>query len=224
MKHIHLATCLSTQDELLNRVKNHELDFPSLISTEHQTQGHGQYGRNWFSSNGSLTFSCLLKPHEILTLSTIHIAVQIAQFFEKKFHKKIYFKWPNDLMNINGEKLGGILTQKINDDLIVGIGINLFGINKIINEQKASSLFEEEIRFDTKELSEELYSFLINQNFKFTTNYWTEHCIHIDKKVSWLENEKQISGIFLGINADGSALIETHEGKISVYSASFKII
>ena len=42
-------------------------------------------------------------------------------------------KWPNDIINHKGEKMGGVLVESSNDDLSgirIGIGINRFGFSR----------------------------------------------------------------------------------------------
>src|SRR3990167_4647808 len=119
MKHIHLATCESTQDTLLNAIESGEKSFPFLVSCDEQTQGYGQYGRNFDAGIGTLCFSFVFSPHAVLTLTTLEVSVLLVRFFENQYLKKLLLKWPNDILNAEGKKVGGIIAKKVNEHLVM---------------------------------------------------------------------------------------------------------
>jgi BirA family biotin operon repressor/biotin-[acetyl-CoA-carboxylase] ligase len=120
-----------------------------VIIAKEQTAGRGQWGRTWQSSLGGLYLSIVLQPSQQREIAA-HLATQITIFtawgiakalreaiapdnVPGKFNHsnnslQVNIKWPNDLI-INGQKLGGILTEtKVSQGLVkyavVGIGIN----------------------------------------------------------------------------------------------------
>jgi BirA family biotin operon repressor/biotin-[acetyl-CoA-carboxylase] ligase len=59
--------------------------------------------------------------------------------------EKVWLKWPNDLY-VEDEKVGGVITQKVKNSLICGIGINLAnssnGFRSLYSELSAEFLLE----------------------------------------------------------------------------------
>ncbi len=86
----------------------------TVIIAETQSQGHGRYGRPFFSPEKSgIYMSVLLRPHlkpEDALLLTSCAAVAIAQAIESLADVSVQIKWVNDLF-INNKKICGILTE-----------------------------------------------------------------------------------------------------------------
>jgi len=92
-----------------------------------QYQGRGKPGSAWYSPEGGLYFSLILKPRKNpndLAKLTIAAAEAIASVLTAKYGVKAEIKPPNDIL-IAGKKICGILTEKMGGSLIVGIGINI---------------------------------------------------------------------------------------------------
>ncbi len=94
----------------------------AVVIAETQSAGRGRYGRKWLSEKGNLFMSVVLPACDYQTpLLTFVAAVAVAESLSD-FPIKI--KWPNDIL-LNGGKLAGILLERVDDKVIVGIGINL---------------------------------------------------------------------------------------------------
>ena len=94
----------------------------SVFFAEHQTQGRGRYGRRWLAVPGGAVMLSLRLPAPA-SLSGLSLAVGTALC--QSLSPGLRLKWPNDLLNARGEKVGGILIETAGDDVIVGAGINL---------------------------------------------------------------------------------------------------
>ncbi len=110
-----------------------ELADRKVISADFQTDGHGQFGRKWLSSNkngGNCYISIILKPENIehldeLTKYSSLITIETL----KKYGLSGILKYPNDVI-INNKKIAGILAESVFigntlRGVIVGIGVNL---------------------------------------------------------------------------------------------------
>jgi BirA family transcriptional regulator, biotin operon repressor / biotin---[acetyl-CoA-carboxylase] ligase len=85
-------------------------------------------GRTWQSPVGNLYASTLvrLQPHDppaatlafVAAVALHEIVVAYAQ------NRPVSIKWPNDVL-IDGAKLAGILLERADDAIIIGIGVNL---------------------------------------------------------------------------------------------------
>jgi BirA family transcriptional regulator, biotin operon repressor / biotin---[acetyl-CoA-carboxylase] ligase len=109
------------------------LDDKTIISTDIQTNGYGQFERNWIDlgeENIYMTF--VLKPSEeflpVYKDLTNYLAQCTCKVIEK-FGISSTIKPPNDIL-INGKKVCGILAQTVtrghkSKGVVLGIGINL---------------------------------------------------------------------------------------------------
>ena len=94
----------------------------SIFFAEHQTQGRGRYGRRWLAvPGGAVMLSLRLRSPSSLSGLSLAIGTALCQ----SLPRGLRLKWPNDLLNSEGEKVGGILIETSNEDVIIGTGINL---------------------------------------------------------------------------------------------------
>lgn len=91
----------------------------------HQTAGRGSRDRSFLSAEGGLYLSVVLpvktKP---VTAPCIVAAAACAVALSRLCERQIGCKWVNDLI-LAGEKIGGILAELHEGNIIVGIGINV---------------------------------------------------------------------------------------------------
>ncbi len=120
----------STNADILERLRNgNRLNEGDWLRAERQTRGRGRLGREWQSPTGNLHCSTLviLRPsdHSAATLSMVAgLAVYDCVRRCLSDHTVMLLKWPNDLL-IRGEKIAGILLERQDDCVVVGIGINV---------------------------------------------------------------------------------------------------
>jgi BirA family biotin operon repressor/biotin-[acetyl-CoA-carboxylase] ligase len=124
--HIHLPTCDSTQEEVKRRLPSLP-DF-SVVSADSQGSGHGRHGRAWVAPAGkNLLFSLLLPldglPPERWAQITQLAAISLARQL-RALGVGVSLKWPNDILH-GTEKICGILSERKDNKLILGIGLNV---------------------------------------------------------------------------------------------------
>ena len=119
----------STNDIAIKFIKQN-IQEPTVITAEKQTNGRGRFGKKWISKKGNLFISLFFKfDKKKINFSQFAIlnAFLIKKVVSKIISKKIKIKWPNDLI-FNKHKFCGILQEVIEFDkidyLIVGIGLN----------------------------------------------------------------------------------------------------
>ena len=86
-------------------------------------------GRAWESPTGNLLASSIVRLREsdppastlafVAALAVYDTVRQIAP------EVTVQVKWPNDLLSVDGAKLCGMLLERANDAVVVGIGLNL---------------------------------------------------------------------------------------------------
>lgn len=128
---IHLGKVDST-NSWLKTVPSDDFIHGTVVHTDHQQKGRGQYERNWQAEAGkNLTFTIGFRPPgaDRLTLLTMGAAFAVATVIEEYTNHEVLIKWPNDIM-IDDKKVGGILTECIfygqkPDRVLIGIGLNI---------------------------------------------------------------------------------------------------
>ncbi|WP_207946433.1 biotin--[acetyl-CoA-carboxylase] ligase [Actinomadura sp. 7K507] len=116
----------------------------TVLVTELQTAGRGRLGRTWTAPPRSgLMFSMLLRPQvpvpmlgwaPLLTGVAVATAVRRMTAWSQEGERflgdggdvavDVRLKWPNDLL-VGQRKLAGILAEKIDGGLVVGVGLNV---------------------------------------------------------------------------------------------------
>ena len=111
-------------------------ELPLLVWADVQTLGRGRGDNQWWSDEGSLTFTIGLDPaaHGLRQEQEPRLALMTAVAVIKAIDALgltapgIGIRWPNDI-EIGTRKLGGILPERVEVDgghrLLIGIGLNV---------------------------------------------------------------------------------------------------
>ncbi|MBL7663705.1 MAG: biotin--[acetyl-CoA-carboxylase] ligase [Bacteriovoracaceae bacterium] len=229
MKHIHLDECHSTQEYLKVQAEQGLITYPAMVSTEHQTNGIGRRGNSWTDLGGALCFSALFPLKNTPTIIPLEMGTYLIQFFKAQWGVSLYLKWPNDILNAKNQKVGGILIHKLQDVLVIGIGLNLFEQDKkaaLKAEYPVGYIFEDELnQFSKKNISLNIYRALLKEfeRNQFTKEQWNKSCIHLNKSVTLTDDNKSHTGIFIGINADGAAMINIGDEIKTFYTGNLRL-
>ena len=117
----------STNDQAVKMGNQRRLPVGTTFYTNRQTAGKGSDGKTWESRPGaSLTFSVILDPIEQnRTITGFYPAVALSRLLRDDYDLDAHVKWPNDVL-VGSKKIAGILCQTTaNDQMVVGVGINL---------------------------------------------------------------------------------------------------
>jgi len=121
-------TLPSTQVYLVDRIRREEITRPVAIIAEEQTAGQGSRHNTWEGGRGNLFTSIAVEatslPEDLLPQSaSIYFAYLFKEILQE-IDPGVWLKWPNDLY-LGEEKIGGVMTQKLKNFFVVGIGVNL---------------------------------------------------------------------------------------------------
>jgi BirA family transcriptional regulator, biotin operon repressor / biotin---[acetyl-CoA-carboxylase] ligase len=99
------------------------------LRADRQDSGRGRLGRTWDSPAGNLLVSTIVRLglHDPAP-STLAFVTALAVFDTIKNiapEIAVQVKWPNDILSADGAKLCGVLLERSDDAVIVGIGLNL---------------------------------------------------------------------------------------------------
>ena len=114
-----------------------------VILAEEQTAGRGRLDRVWQSpARAGVLMSFVLRPTTspgtwphlplIAGLAALEAVIAVA-------HVDAALKWPNDVL-VGARKLGGILTERVDDAVVVGIGVNVSTRAEELPPEGATSL------------------------------------------------------------------------------------
>lgn len=121
----------STNDVVAAHVSENPDALLVVCTADEQTAGRGRLDRSWTSPFGAGVAISLAFPAEAIghsaTLIPLHFGWLVIQALQE-CGAVAKLKWPNDIVAATDDqdvrKLGGILSSKIGDSVIVGIGIN----------------------------------------------------------------------------------------------------
>ena len=111
-------------------------ELPLLVWADQQTLGRGRGDNQWWSDEGSLTFTLALDPaaHGLRVDQEPRLALMTAVAVIEAISTMgltdpgIGIRWPNDI-ETHGRKLGGILPERVELEhghrLLIGIGLNV---------------------------------------------------------------------------------------------------
>lgn len=240
----HEGELASTNDEALGRIG--ELDrsqVPFLILADRQTSGRGRGANRWWSADGALMFSVVLEPArwglERALWPRLSVAVggavteAVSHWVSKS---RVQLKWPNDVY-VDGRKLCGILVEtspRSPERLVIGVGVNVGNsfadapsdvaaraVSIVDVAAKPPTRFEvlgailEQLNADLEMLAHSPQSLVVR---------WRQRCYLTGKAVAVTDVERTMSGACLGLEDDGSLLIQTEAGPQRCYAGVVNVL
>ena len=214
-------------DSTNNYMKENVSSFENydIVSAKVQTAGRGRRGNSWLSPEGMALFSFLLRPERSLSMVEATKLPFIAGISTLNALKKIKdgaysFKWTNDVF-FNSKKLCGILIERVKNDFVVGIGINV--ANKVPDDIKNIAISMESDYNIDKLILKVVEEFSVYYK-RFSEEKWSEIIEEInsynflkDKKIRVHIGDKIFEGIAKNIVEDGRIEIEMN-GEIKLFS------
>ncbi len=120
----------STSSDLAARLNAGE-PVPEAIwlVADRQSAGRGRLGRSWSDGIGNFMGSTCVRlasgdPAAASLALVAGLSVHAAVSVHLPPPIRAMLKWPNDVL-VNGAKLAGILLERVEDHVVVGIGVNL---------------------------------------------------------------------------------------------------
>ena len=204
MKIFFFDSIHNTQEFALEEQNNE----PVLVISFHQEKGKGTSNRSWLNADQSLACSFAFNKADNQLDETLIPLLSGLCFTEVLSESPIFLKWPNDLI-VNDLKVGGVLVERVEEKICIGIGVNYFWKNPKI--PGAGSLYDEKIQYsqineDATKWAEIVLTHLRSGDFNIQ-NY-IENLQTLGKLVEYPEGR----GWARKVNDDGSLQIETTDG------------
>jgi len=99
-----------------------------VVVAEEQAAGRGRLGRQWQAPpRAAVLMSLLVRPElppQRLPLLPLLTGVAVVESTRTVGRVASALKWPNDVL-VSGRKLGGILVERLDHAVVVGIGLNV---------------------------------------------------------------------------------------------------
>ena len=204
----------------------------AVILAEEQTAGRGRAGRSWHSERADgIYVTLLLRPKispvqaPLLTMMaglSAHAAIQAQTGLQPDV------KWPNDLI-LNGQKVGGILTEMHAEPtlvrfVIVGIGVNVnqetfpSELNRVatslrVETGKNQSRLELLVRL-LREFETD-YNRLLREGSSSVTERFTQVSSYaLGKKVRVTNGNEAYVGVTAGLRPEGLLQVQREDGTV----------
>ena len=206
MKTFFFDSIYNTQEFALKELSSE----PIFVTSFSQEKGKGTSNREWLNADQAIACSlALFEEHIKISHTLIPLVAGFA--FVKVFQDiDLTLKWPNDII-FNEKKVGGILVQKVEDKICIGMGVNYFwetpsvpNAGSIINTHQDDT----KLKDDAENWAKQLEGMLKNNNFDL--DEYKSRLQTIGKLVEYPEGR----GWAEDINEDGSLQIKTVDEKI----------
>jgi BirA family biotin operon repressor/biotin-[acetyl-CoA-carboxylase] ligase len=238
-KIFRVKSCPSTNDLAKELALSGEEEGTVVISDE-QTEGRGMKGRKWYSARKKgIYLSVILRPARTNTsLLPIVAGLAVVEAVFDSVGLRIKLRWPNDLI-WGKKKLGGILCEggflgnRINY-AILGIGLNVNqGRDDFpgeIRHQATSLKLILKERMDEKAVLGNLWPalnhwygrFVQNEKDKIICNFQENSTLVPGKEITLITQNREVSGIYRGIDSQGGLILESGGKRRSFVSAEIK--
>ncbi len=235
MKLVKLNAIDSTNRFLKDLVKGASVENWTVITTENQTHGKGQFQKKWQSEPGkNLTFSVLcefenFKAERAFYLNCI-VSLAVFRVLYSHIPEKLSIKWPNDILS-HTKKLCGILIENtVSHDTIIrsviGVGLNVNqevfkGGLPMATSMKliANKDFNRDILLN--ELIDELKKeaqLIENQEFEIIKERYEKHLFRRNIPSMYKDaSGHHFMGKILGINNEGSLSVELENESVKTF-------
>ena len=217
----------STNDIAIARLQESMNSEVFAVTADEQLNGRGRLQREWSSPFGAGIALSIAIPVKLFScqISAIPLIVGVAVNTCLLGHgADAKLKWPNDLMLVrkSGDlgKVGGILVQRENAHVVVGIGINSDLDLSELPTDTATSLAIEDIQVSRESLIAqiliELESTVFNTETDWPNTYASMSCT-LGNQVTVTNLAQEVKmGLASSISPSGALMLETQSGMVEV--------
>ena len=205
MKTFFFESIYNTQEFALSELSSE----PILVISYSQEKGKGTSNRTWLNADQALACSLAVKQEDIKLKHTLIPLLSGYLFTEILKDTKLRLKWPNDIV-LNNLKVGGILVEKSENSICIGMGINYFwekpeipGAGSIFTKKQEDGL----INLHAEKWASNVLSSLANKNFDLER--YKQKLQTLGKIVEYPEGR----GWAEDVNEDGSLKVKSIDGE-----------
>lgn len=221
-------TLPSTSSHLIDRARDGAPDGLAVLALR-QTAGRGRGGRPWRDAPGNLALSLLLRPRDPAReapqwalLGGVAL-IEAAGALDPE-PGALSLRWPNDLLR-HGAKCAGILSESaVSPDgglawLVLGFGVNLAHAPAMKDRATARLAHSEKPEDFAARLLDRLAAWRAvreREGFAPIRTVWMAHGPARGQRIAARCGQGTVEGGFAGLGEDGSVLLETDAGVVSL--------
>ena len=202
-----------------------------VVIAERQERGRGRMGKIWFSPEGGIWLSVVLKPKtppEYTSLIGIFSSISVSNAIREIAGLENKIRWPNDII-IRNKKVAGILVEGIYEgteitSAIVGIGINnnikVCSFPEEINKELTTLLHEKgyplppvPLISSILENLEKYYILFKKHKYSKIIEDWRQKSSILGKRVMISTNKGIIYGTVLNIDKSGRLILQLNNNE-----------
>lgn len=240
---IHAYNSVHSTNDIAARLATEGAIEGTIITSEIQTKGRGRLSRSWHSPpETGIYASIILRPEfasEQAPGLSIMTALALADTIETYCQDQTKIKWPNDVL-ISGRKVAGVLTElaaegRRIEHVVIGVGINVNHRAEDFPKELRSTATSVRRVTRRKQSRVELFQrFLVR--FEREYNGYKKRGLRtsrtrlrwysslIGRQVKLALGRKIIEGTALDIAADGSLILETEQGRVTLSSGEVTVV
>lgn len=229
----HYDSIGSTSDEAW-RLAGEGAPHGTVVHADEQTAGRGRLSRRWVSPPGNLYLSIVLRPAaptgrhaEIGFVAALAVADAVASLLPRQ--ASVTLKWPNDVL-VNEGKIAGILLEQADDALILGIGLNVLQAPAGVS-YKVSTIAGCGGLATVDGAREKLLAALGNwlevwqqHGFEPIRSAWLARAHPVGTVLGVQLADRFVTGQFAGLDADGTLLVDTPEGRARIVAGDVQVV
>jgi BirA family transcriptional regulator, biotin operon repressor / biotin---[acetyl-CoA-carboxylase] ligase len=194
----------------------------SWLRAGRQTGGRGRMGRAWESPAGNLYASTLVRigpndpPAHSLALVT---ANAVHALLAPLCAGQARIKWPNDIL-VDGAKIAGILLERVNDAIVIGVGINVVGHPTGLDRPVTSLAAQRALDVEAGPMLERLAQLFAHwlaiwraQGLDPVLNHWLLNAHPKGTPMRVVQSDgTQVEGVFETLDAQGMLILRLANG------------
>lgn len=229
----------STNDWLRQQLAAQQPGAAMMAVTDFQRGGKGRRGRSWLSPPGrQMTFSIGISAEQG-PLAWIGIALAAGVELAEALNDAgwpVRLKWPNDIL-LHEAKLAGILVEldamaEGPSRVIIGVGLNeaLLPDERAGLERPVAALQDVATAYDREQLLvtmatrlERLLREFPDAGLARWLPRWMPFDVLLGHRVDFQRGTEWLSGDVVGIDAQGSLLLDTPQGRVHCHSGEVSV-
>jgi BirA family biotin operon repressor/biotin-[acetyl-CoA-carboxylase] ligase len=200
------------------------------LRADRQLAGRGRQGRAWDSPLGNFYGSTLVRlrsedpPAATLALvAAVALEEAVAALVGPA---RLQLKWPNDLL-LEGAKVSGILLERADDAVVIGVGVNL-AHHPALAERPTTSLADHGAAITPADFAPRLADLFAAWLFLWRRDglapiikRWSERAHSVGTRlVANLPDGEVVTGAFVRLAADGALVLGLADGSERVIHAA----
>jgi BirA family biotin operon repressor/biotin-[acetyl-CoA-carboxylase] ligase len=227
-----VAETVSTNADVASAARAGGAGEGLVVVAEHQAGGRGRLDRQWESPpRAAILMSALLRlrvPPSALSLVPLVAGLGVVEAVRSVGHVDATLKWPNDIL-AGDRKLAGILVERVDDAVVVGLGINVSTRRDELPVPTATSLALEGGATDREPLVKELLRALDRRFADYekaggephaVLPAYREVCATLGQRVSLARPDGgTTTGLAVDVDETGRLVVRDDSGDTTAWSA-----